>query len=196
LKALGPKARAAIPILVETLDAKERVEFKAQAAHALANIGFDGIKPLQTALTNSDWEVRKAVAFAFGDYAEEERRWWSFEPLSNDEQAAVEGTIIPILLGLLNDTNNEVRFCAIISLGKIHKQPDKCVPSLMKILTDGHDSNRVHIPSALRKFGSDARLAVPALIEALDDSNPLTRQQVAWFLKEIDPDAAAKAGVK
>ena len=196
LRALGPKAKGAIPLLAETLDAKETLIFKGQAAHALANIGLDGIKPLQTALTNRDWEVRKAVAFALGDYAEDERRWWSFEPPSNDEQAAAEGLVIPVLLELLNDANGEVRSGAIVSLGKIHKQPDQCVPQLAKVLKDRQDSNRGSIPSTLRKFGNAARVAVPALIYALDDPNSHTSQEAYRVLREIDPEAAAKTGVK
>jgi len=45
-------------------------------------------------------------------------------------------------------------------------------------------------------FGPDAQLAIPAVVPLLTDSNFAVRLRAADALKAIDPEAAAKAGVK
>jgi len=45
-------------------------------------------------------------------------------------------------------------------------------------------------------FGPDARIAVPALVELLNDPDLEVRGRATNALKAIDPEAAAKAGVK
>jgi HEAT repeat protein len=49
---------------------------------------------------------------------------------------------------------------------------------------------------ALGQFGLAAKEAVPALTKALKDANPRGRQEAAEALKQIDPEAAKKAGIK
>ena len=49
---------------------------------------------------------------------------------------------------------------------------------------------------ALRLFGSDAKTAVPALVDLLKDPDADVRKEAGSALKAIDPEAAAKAGVK
>jgi hypothetical protein len=48
----------------------------------------------------------------------------------------------------------------------------------------------------LEGFGAEAELAVPALTQSLVDSNFFMSTDVSNALKAIDPEAAAKAGVK
>jgi hypothetical protein len=47
---------------------------------------------------------------------------------------------------------------------------------------------------ALGQFGSQARAAIPMVLEALKDQNVSYNAAIAF--KKIDPEAAAKAGVK
>jgi HEAT repeat protein len=49
---------------------------------------------------------------------------------------------------------------------------------------------------SLVEFGAQAKPAVPTLIGLLTDSEAYIRHDASNALKEIDPDAAAKAGVK
>jgi HEAT repeat protein len=48
----------------------------------------------------------------------------------------------------------------------------------------------------LRQFGPDAKSAAPALLERLQDEKDYVRTNAARTLKVIDPEAAAKAGIK
>jgi HEAT repeat protein len=50
--------------------------------------------------------------------------------------------------------------------------------------------------SRLPEFGADAKKAIPRVQELLDDPQLYLRQAATNTLKKIDPDAAAKAGVK
>jgi HEAT repeat protein len=50
--------------------------------------------------------------------------------------------------------------------------------------------------SSLAGFGAEAKSAVPALTQALNDPVAVIRTNAAASLKAIDPEAAAKAGVK
>jgi HEAT repeat protein len=48
----------------------------------------------------------------------------------------------------------------------------------------------------LRDMGADGKEFVPQLVALLGDGDPRVRAAAAEALKTIDPDAAAKAGVK
>ena len=58
----------------------------------------------------------------------------------------------------------------------------------------GFDASRVS--HSLGMFGRDARLAVPALVELLNDPDADVRGSATNPVKTIDPEAAAKAGVR
>ncbi len=55
---------------------------------------------------------------------------------------------------------------------------------------------RVNAAFSLEAFESDAKSAVPELVHALEDIAFEVRFYAASALKKIDPEAAAKAGVK
>jgi len=48
----------------------------------------------------------------------------------------------------------------------------------------------------LSTAGSTAKAAIPALVSSLNDPDGQVRTMAGQALKSIDPDAAAKAGVK
>jgi HEAT repeat protein len=90
-----------------------------------------------------------------------------------------------------------VRYAAISALGKIGTEPDRVVPVLIDATHDRSPTVRTSAVGALGLFGPNAKLAVPALVEFL--SNAQTSME-RWYaekaLRQIDPEAAAKAGVK
>jgi hypothetical protein len=112
---------------------------------------------------------------------------------------------IPSLLRGTNNTNSSLRADSVFALGGIHSEPGTVVPVLVQALRDPCDSVRYSAVGALLAFGTNARPAVPALIELIprERERTITPGQhliiYAWAehaLKQIDPEAAAKAGVK
>jgi HEAT repeat protein len=127
-----------------------------------------------TALTNQNPDVRRLAAGALGQLGSEAE------------------LCIPALIERQND--RAVRSRVMLALGCIGKRPDICVPVLAAGLCDPEALTRDNAASSLAQFGSQARAATPALIESmrsLMDGNE-SRRTIA-LLKQIDPDAAAKA---
>ncbi|MDB6063831.1 MAG: repeat-containing protein [Pedosphaera sp.] len=103
---------------------------------------------------------------------------------------------VPMLVQSLGDTKSYLRPTALFTLGQIHSRPEIAVPALIKCLGDRDFSVKMTAAGAITGFGSDARQAVPALLNALEDSDAYVKAAARSALKEIDPEAAAKAGVK
>ncbi len=103
---------------------------------------------------------------------------------------------ISALLRGLKTTNDTVRWDTVWALGKIHGQPELVVPKLVKLLHDPNYRLRWAATERLSDFGTNARAAVPFLIEMLKNQNPYGRKLATNALKAIDPEAAAKAGVR
>jgi HEAT repeat protein len=103
---------------------------------------------------------------------------------------------VPWLLQKLPDTDSRVRSRAISALGEIHAQSDRVVPVLINYLSDSNSMVRVDAALALSSYKADAKPAVPALIDLLNDKDKGVKNSAAFALKRIDPEAAAKAGLK
>jgi HEAT repeat protein len=63
-------------------------------------------------------------------------------------------------------------------------------------LTDTNRFIRGWACNAMGEFGTNAEPYVPTLISLLKDPENQVRERAALALKQIDPEAAAKAGVK
>jgi len=70
------------------------------------------------------------------------------------------------------------------------------VPALINDFPGTNTLLRSLILVSLGQFGPEARESVPMIMEALKDQDADVRESAASALKEIDPTAAAKAGVK
>jgi len=112
---------------------------------------------------------------------------------------------IPSLLRAASNTNTSLRTDAVFALGGIHSEPETVVPVLIQAMRDPSDSVRYSAVTALLEYGTNASLAVPALIELIPRERERTISPgqhtiiYAWAehaLKQIDPEAAAKAGFK
>jgi HEAT repeat protein len=103
---------------------------------------------------------------------------------------------IATLLGGTTNTYPPTRCNAISALGKIHAEPELVVPALTKSLKDPDREVRVSSIRSLELFGSDAKPAASGLIQLLNDQSPLVRKHAQATLTKIDPEAAAKLGVK
>jgi len=103
------------------------------------------------------------------------------------------GKAIPNLLLNVGNTNAGTREIAIKALGDIHSQSPLVVPVLIAALHDPASEVQRQASLALGRYGEKAKAAVPALLEIRKhDRHPW----ISSALKKIDPEVAAKAGVK
>jgi hypothetical protein len=173
LYSMGPAAKPALPVLTNLLVQTNRPIL---SALAVAGVGPEGVPPLLAALTNQSVIVRYSAAWSLG---------W--------EHSGPE-IVVPALIQGLSDKAQAVRVTAARSLGQIHAQPELAVPALMQSFPGNDPILRRSIASALGQFGGHAKAAVPMLLQSLNDTN--IQDAVKKALQEIDPAAAAKAGVK
>ena len=160
------------------------VEWRPESAtvhHTMALDGFTALGPIAkpavpaliTSLNDSDAEVRRWAASCLGVVG-----------------PAAEAAVPALVQHLADPAVSEASEWA---LGGIHKRPDLAVPALVERLRGpGRKSSTLF---ALARFGPDAKTAVPAilpLLNASDEGTPMARSA----LKRIDPEAAARAGVK
>jgi HEAT repeat protein len=103
---------------------------------------------------------------------------------------------VPSLLRETNNTNNQVRANALRALGLIHAAPNRVVPVLIKALSEHDHDVRSLAAQSLGYYQAEAKCGVPALTELLRDRSALVREIAGNSLRKIDPEAAAKAGVK
>jgi HEAT repeat protein len=86
---------------------------------------------------------------------------------------------------------------AMEAVAGMRREPLAVVPVLVvKLRQDSDPAIRGEAALNLGKLGKLAQGAVPGLIAALKDSDSKVRGIAAEALKQIDPEAAAKAGVK
>jgi hypothetical protein len=116
---------------------------------------------------------------------------------------------LPEMIKCLKDPDLAIRGEAATGLGEIHQEPERSVRILIDFIEKNHIDfiEKYHteeinwFPSSLAikslgKFGAQAKPAVPMLIGLLKDSQQYIREAATNALRDIDPDAAAKAGVQ
>jgi len=115
--------------------------------------------------------------------------------------APIASEALPEMIACLNDPDFTIRSEAAMALGDVHQEPEKLVRILMDFL-EKYRADRINwFPSydairSLAKFGTQAKSAVPLLVELLNDPQQGIREAATNSLREIDSEAAAKAGVK
>jgi HEAT repeat protein len=177
-QALGPVAKPAVPALIGMLD---NPCHRYSAALCLGRIGpaaGDAVRRLLPWLDEEDVALRYCAANALGGIG----------------RGTLETT--SALLKHLNDTNQFVRGSVELALGKLRAEPGVVVPILIQELrTDPTRLSRSRI-RALGAFGAEAKQAVPLLLELFRSNSADLGLDIASALKAIDPEAAAKAGMK
>jgi HEAT repeat protein len=138
-------------------------------------------------------------------------KFWVISALAEIGPAAEPA--VPILLHTLSGTNTRLRENAARALGEIHADASVVVPPLISCLNDPDPTLRLAAVFALRNFGKEAKAAAPALRELVRDAKrsagpifagtfapgvsvPTIGEMATNALWEIDPDAAAKAGMR
>ncbi len=104
---------------------------------------------------------------------------------------------IPSLLRTVStSTDEEVRASAVFALGGIHAEPEHVIPVLIKCLVDPSIDVQGEAAEGLGNFRENAKPAVPALVVLLQSPNQDVMNRARAALLRIDPEAAARAGVK
>jgi HEAT repeat protein len=122
---------------------------------------------------------------------------WYQNALMIGEFGADAASAIPHLISALGRTNDAViQAHAIVALGMIHSRPGACVPAIAPFLHSPDVALRQKAVFALPQFRGGAKPVWADLIASLQDPDPWTRRRAQDALRQIDPEAAAKAGVK
>jgi HEAT repeat protein len=100
------------------------------------------------------------------------------------------------LLAKLKDPDRKIRAGIAYVLGNMHTKSEQAIPALIQRLSDSDGMVRVDTALALGSCGVDAKSAIPKLVEMLNDKDKGVRNCAALVIKEIDPEAAVKAGLK
>jgi hypothetical protein len=104
---------------------------------------------------------------------------------------------IPFLSGWATNADGSVRLYAVKALGGIHAEPDRVLPVLTNAIHDPAPQVRTGAFMALQDFGPNAKSALPELVKFFNNAQDSSeRSYAANALKAIDPEAAAKAGVR
>jgi HEAT repeat protein len=180
---IGPTAKSSIPALIKSA-ASTNSEVRAFSVYTLGRMALEPqlVDPvLIQSLHDVDHEVRYNAAFGLGAMAF----------MGGDAKAA-----IPALVETLRDSYHTARAAAAMALGHIHSEPALVVPALIESLRDPDVFVRAQAATALGEFGTNAKPAAAVLIELLHEQNQDATNAASKAIKQIDPEAAARAGVR
>lgn len=160
------------PHLVSDSDHQKR------ALRGLCALGTNGAMAVAQGLTNSDKWIRHGCV----------GQW--------DMCTYYPTIVFDPLLDRLRDPEPIVRARAANALGMLHQQPERAVPALIELLRDRDDWVRCMAALGLDLYGESAKPAAPALLMSLTNCSSTFRSFAAPLLKKLDPQTAAKAGIK
>jgi hypothetical protein len=104
---------------------------------------------------------------------------------------------VPTLLTVLGSNDELLIGPTADALAKVQADPGVAVPALIHRLVTDDGRGRPDVVEALAEYGTRSRAAVPILVKLLTDrSSKEIVIAVPRALKQIDPEAAARAGVK
>jgi HEAT repeat protein len=197
LSILGAEAKPAIPALTALLTNGDE-EQVSLVANTLAHLGLEGVEPLTNALMNPKANWRLTSALALGLYARQNGRWPQLKPKTPEEVESAARIIVPILISCLNDADTDVQAASIHSLGWFAREPETIIPILIDRAQNATNVIWVRRAAleALGNYGTRAKSAAPVLLQCFQNQGSEIRSFTARALRLIDPEAAAKAGVK
>ena len=180
LNQLGDAARPALA-QIQALTNAANVEARSMAEAALLKLTRQGLPLLIESLSNADDSTNLLKAARI-------LRW-----------AGTNGApAVPILIGALQHTNQQLQEQVAQSLGGIHSHPELSIPALVPLLRSTNGFTRWHTLEALRLFkGSPIDPhTISELISCLQDGEEGVRKRATNALRSLAPEAAAKAGVE
>jgi HEAT repeat protein len=172
LERMGPKAKDAVPSLIEALD-EPGIFGRFTVPMALSHIGSTAVPEIKRAMNeHGSARVRSGCAKALG-----------FMGLSASEA-------VPALQMALHDSDSDVRMAASESLGRIgHKNASDRIPMLEETASGSDISLKGQAIRELGRIGPSAKSANAILHAALDDPEPGIRLDAANSLWRTDRDA-------
>jgi HEAT repeat protein len=209
LSEMGAEGKAAIPRLIEILDADPVMSVRGEAAKALGNIGkvaSSSTPTLIAFLKNKDGGIERAyAATALGNIAAQPTESIAAlieviqtdgdEPTVRELSARALGdfgaqasSAVPVLITCIKKGSKEMRDAAASSLAKI-PATSRDVPALTEMLSDEVTVARCAAAKALSGAGSEAAGAVPTLTKMLADPNAEVRTVAITTLGSIGKDA-------
>jgi HEAT repeat protein len=187
---MGPAAQAAVPTLASALNYEDSLdnaydytrylESRAAPFDALGRIGpvaKAAVPALRGALADPDPGGRVHAAEAL----------WRVSGRTDEA--------VPVLCAVLGERSGQMRLWAGETLGRMGAAAAAAVPALQKGLLDEYEDVRAQAATTLGAIGAAAKPAVPALVRALKDPDPAVCEAAGRALRQIDPEAARKAGV-
>jgi hypothetical protein len=211
LSAIGPAAEESVPDLIELFrlnrgTGNEAQSFRYSAAWALGQIGpgASAALPWLSAATNERPAQLAIVRIKVASLLPLiEKLKDTSSPTNWNDAAWLLGRMgtnaepaIPYLIRALDQTNVTMQLTAVWALSGIKLQPELCVPALIPLLKSTNVSIRQGSIYTLRAFGAASKPAVPNIVGCLHDSDNWVRQQAEGALREIDPVAATRLGLR
>jgi hypothetical protein len=169
------RAQSLIPVHLHTAD--EYHDMACFGFYALGPMGKEGVPDLITLLDGTNQDISAVAITCLGNIGPE------------------ANSAVPRLIRFINDPDRIVRFGTTVTLSRIHMRPELVVPVLATNLSPTNVILATTI-NAVAAFGEAAKSTVPILLTFLNQENDYVREATTNALKAIDPEAAAKAGVK
>jgi HEAT repeat protein len=182
--------KTVIPALISMLSDKSHEpggfsELAGKAFIVLPTMAPESIGPLIDALSNQDTQVWALAEGALGNIG------------------PVAKAAIPVLEKRLVDKDPNIRVGAAETIGKLGGDPDEFVPVVIKSLPEVNRDNLDHVLDILVRYKEHAKTAIPVLVailsntpESTNTTDIIVRAEVRSALREIDAEAAAKAGAQ
>lgn len=162
LKLLGPVAAPAVPALLKAMH-EPGPQVILDSASALGKTGPVAVPGLIAKLTDQDYRVRHAAAYALGEIARD-------ATLQGTNQPALPATLS--LVRCLLDGNENVRSAAGYAVAQMGRPAG---PVILKFMQESHGDLRRAAAQALVPIHPPGRLTLPVLVELAHDSDPTNR---------------------
>jgi len=219
---IGPDGASAIPALQRlitnsvsaSLQRKVSTDERALPAYALGAMGSaarPALAQLELLRKDSNTFVREIAEAAFikisgtrldailDPLKDPDSTNWTFAAETIRFLGTNGAPAIPFLIQALQHTNLSGRDLALNSLSAIHMLPEITVPAILPVLaaTNTNAGQRATALIILRNLGPSAHTLVSTttLLQALQDPDKNIRIHATNTLRQIDPEAARKAGI-
>ena len=169
---LGPDARPAVPLMIESLRSSERT-IRESAAEVLGRTG------------DHSPSVVDALIRALEDEASHYSATKSLARLGENDPP-----IIRRLAGVAKGSSAKAAYWATVALAEIGYNSIIVLPELIECVQRAPDDQRQHAVQAIALCGTNAATAVPALTAALNDSQEWTRKCIYIALGQMGAAAS------